>query len=325
MNAHNLYTISSQQSLPPAEDNSDRNLPPSQTTLDASVVFVEVVESMPTLGVRQKLDAAKSHFEQATASVQNDVKPRVEQAIQLLVEIDNQQGWQELGYNSMRQMIQSELKPLLNLSISQTYRRLNTARVRQNISPVCDNIDDIPDTQLEALSKLPSEQWQDAWTEIVATAPNDLVTAKHVKSVVARRLQMASNELPQPQQSLQTSFTYSYEVGQLVLIQCEDSAAGEQCRRYSGCWGIVHDVYESTAVVAVGGEMVKYLLCDLQPIENSSTVLREVCARVARLWQVPNLPQSAQHLLETFYQRRLDFSQSDLNVLVAIESCLGKA
>lgn len=328
MNAHNSYTVSSRQSLPPAKDSSDRATQASQTTLDAEVVSAEVVASMPSSGVRQKLDAAKSHFEQAAAIVQNDAMPRVEQAIQLLVEIDNQQGWRELGYNSMRQMIQLELKPLLNLSVSQTYRRLNTARVRQNISPVCDNIDDIPDTQLEALSKLPSEQWQDAWMEIVATALNQKVTSKHVKSVVNRRLQAASNELPEPQfkqPSVQTSPAYSYEAGQLVLIQCEDSAAGEQCRRYSGCWGVIEHVFESAAVVAVGGEMVKYLLCNLQPIENPSLVLKEVCDRVTRLWQVPSLPRSVQCLLETFYQRRLDFSPSDLGVLVAIESYLGKA
>ncbi len=120
--------------------------------------------------------------------------PRVEQAIQLLVEIDHQQGWRELGYNSMRQMIQSEFKPLLNLSISQTYRRLNTARVRQQASRFCDNIEDIPDAQLEALSKLPSEQWQEAWTEIVATAPGGKVTGKHVKSVVARRIATPSEK-----------------------------------------------------------------------------------------------------------------------------------
>lgn len=327
MNANKSYTVSSRQSLPSAEDSSDRNLPPSQTTLNVEVVSVQVIAFMPSSGVRQKLDAAKSHFEQAAEIVQNDVMPRVEQAIQLLVEIDNQQGWRELGYGSMRQMIQLELKPLLNLSVSQTYRRLNTARVRQNISPVCNNIDDIPDTQLEALSKLPSEQWQEAWMEIVAIAPNQKVTAKHVKSVVAR-LQAASNELPdtQPNQSsMQTSPTYSYEIGQLVLIQYEDSANQEQCRRYFGCWGIVHDVYESTAVVAVGGEMVRYLFADLQPIENPSSVLKQVCDHLVRLWQMPNLPQSVQCLLEMFYQKRLDFSPSDLSVLAAIESCLGKA
>ena len=41
--------------------------------------------------------------------------------------------------------------------------------------------------------------------------------------------------------------------------------------------------------------------------------------RVTRLWSVPNLPKSAQHLLRTFYQRELVFSQGDLDVLQAIK------
>lgn len=145
-----------------------------------------------------------------------------------------------------------------------------------------------------------------------------------MKSIVAHRLQAASNELPEPQskQPKQSSPTYSYEVGQLVLIQCDDSTAQQGCRQYCGCWGIVHDVFESAAVVAVGGEMVRYLLCDLQPIENPSPVLREVYDRVACLWQVPNLPQSVQCLLEMFYHKKLDFSQKDLDVLEAIECCV---
>ncbi len=76
---------------------------------------------------------------------------------------------------------------------------------------------------------------------------------------------------------MQTSPTHTYEFGQLVLIQCEDSAAGQQCRRYSGCWAIVHHVYGTAQVVAVGGEMVRYLFCDLQPIEHVSPVLKQVC------------------------------------------------
>lgn len=156
--------------------SSDHNSQFSQATLDAEVVSAFVVASMPTSGVRQKLDAAKSHFEQAAAIMQHDAMPRALAAVQFLVKIDNQQGWRELGYNSQCQMIQSELKPFLNLSISQTYRRLNAAKVRQEVSHFCDNIEDIPDTQLEALSKLPSEQWQEAWTEIVATAPGGKVT-----------------------------------------------------------------------------------------------------------------------------------------------------
>ncbi len=50
-------------------------------------------------------------------------------------------------------------------------------------------------------------------------------------------------------------------------------------------------MYEAAVVVAVGGEMVRYLPSDLQPIENPSPVLQEVCDRVARLWKVQNKPE----------------------------------
>ncbi len=72
----------------------------------------------------------------------------------------------------------------------------------------------------------------------------------------------------------------------------------------------------------MGGEVVEYLFTDINQIENPSPLLSQVCDRITSLWQVPNLPASVQHLLATFYQRRLDFSQSDLNVLAAIETCV---
>ncbi len=139
---------------------------------------------------------------------------------------------------------------------------------------------------------------------------------------MSRRL-ATSSERPEPEQPLQTSPS-SYEIGQLVAIHCEDSAASDRCRRYSGCWAVVQHVYETAVVVAVGGEVVRYLPSDLQPVENPSPVLREVCDRVTSLWQVKNKPPLLQHLLETFYQKQLDFGQVDLLVLEAIESYLGK-
>ncbi len=95
----------------------------------------------------------------------------------------------------------------------------------------------------------------------------------------------------------QTSATHTYEIGQLVLLHCEDSAASQQCQQYSGCWGIVHHIDESAAVVAVGGEMVSYLLCHLEPIENPSPALKQVSDRVKNWWQMADLPASAQCLL----------------------------
>ena len=46
----------------------------------------------------------------------------------------------------------------------------------------------------------------------------------------------------------------------------------------------------------------------------------EVSYRTAALWQTLDLTASVRHLLTTFYQRQLDFSQSDKDVLAAIES-----
>lgn len=79
--------------------------------------------------------------------------------------------------------------------------------------------------------------------------------------------------------------------------------------------GVVHYIYESAVVVAVGGEMLRYLPCDLQPIKNVSSVLRGVCDRVMSLWKVLELPASVQCLLEVFYQRRLEFEQGDLGIV----------
>ncbi len=64
---------------------------------------------------------------------------------------------------------------------------------------------------------------------------------------------------------------------------------------------------------------MEYLLTDINLLENPAPTLMEVSDRTANLWQTPELPASVRHLLATFYQRRLDFSQSDKDVLAAIE------
>jgi hypothetical protein len=110
-----------------------------------------------------------------------------------------------------------------------------------------------------------------------------------------------------------------YQVDELVMIQCCNNSATSEQLNYSGCWGVVHHILEATIAVAVAGNLLEYTFKDLCPIPNPTTTLLEVRDRTAPLWQIPNLPKSLQHLLETFYQRQLDFSQEDLDVLTAIE------
>jgi hypothetical protein len=91
-------------------------------------------------------------------------------------------------------------------------------------------------------------------------------------------------------------------------------------QHYSGCWGIVESLHEQRAYINVCGEVVEYFLTDINLLENPTPTIMEVSYRTANLWQTPDLPASVRHLLTTFYQRQLDFSQSDKDVLAAIES-----
>ena len=313
---------------------------------------------------RHKLDDAKSQIEQAVYIAEKDVFSRVNQAISILVEIDIRQGWQELGYKSMHRLIKAELRSGLDLSVSQIYRRVRAAKIRQRLEQVWPNVDAVSDEQLEVLSKLPSQDWPEALDEITSTAPRGRVTCRHFKKIVQRRLHnekaaadlpdklLALNadnkvetinnggssfdkdyepsasivELEKPEQNLDPRSKDAYdltssaiEVGNIVAIQCSNNVC-EKKQQYSGCWGIVQSLYEQTAYISVGGEIVEYLLTDINPVENPTFTFIEVSDRTASLWQTPNLPASVRHLLTTFYQRRLDFSQSDKDVLTAIES-----
>jgi hypothetical protein len=109
-----------------------------------------------------------------------------------------------------------------------------------------------------------------------------------------------------------------HKVGEIAMVRCGVGATPEQ-RKYSGCWGSVQHVFESTLILAVSGELVEYCFEDLECINSSHPYLMEVCDRVTRLWSLPNLPKSVRHLLRTFYQRELVFLQEDLYVLQAIE------
>ncbi len=333
---------------------------------DKEVQPVEVAEVTPDerrmsgAEARQKLDDVMAHLERADCILQEEVKSHLDQAISIMLDIDQRQGWDDLGYRSVRHMIKAELEPRFSLSSSQFYRKFTAAGVRKGVSQIWSDVDTVPDTQLNELRKLPCEQWKDALEEITSLAPNGKITTKHIRQIVESRRPskkravncvdndneqraLRSNELVESfnengtrenyylpatimDQSNESNQASSFadsaiEVNNLITIQCSDSATSSQ-RKYKGCWGIIDRVLESTAIVAVGGEFVEYPLSDLHLVENPTQVLTQVCDRVTRLWQTPNLPASVQHLVATFYQRRLDFSQSDLDVLAAIESCV---
>ena len=133
-------------------------------------------------------------------------------------------------------------------------------------------------------------------------------------------------ELEKPEQNLKRaskdvfSLTSSaIKVRNIITTQSINNT-GEKQQQYSGCWGIVESLHEQRAYINVCGEVVEYFLTDINPIKNPTPTLMEVSYRTAALWQTLDLTASVRHLLTTFYQCRVDFSQSDKDVLAAVES-----
>lgn len=320
------------------------------TTIDLAKDQVETVaitssnaishKTLPAVA-QQKLEEAKAHIDQAAHIMQNEAMPYVNRAICILLEINNEQAWEELGYKSMRQLILAEFEDRLNLSSSQIYRLVSYAEVRQDISPIDKNTETIPNSQLEELGKVPdAEHRREVWKEITATAPQGRVTAKHAKNIVNRYLTGSHNnnqnqphyELPEitvaPEKNQESGINdpngasisiSAPDSHQIITIRANDRAIPQQ-EQYFGCWGIVSQVLEGATTVAVGGESVEYASQDLEYVIDPSPSLMEVSDRVTNLWKIPNLPALVRHLLVTFYQRKLHFSQEGLEVLTIIEN-----
>ena len=143
----------------------------------AVMVFSEVVPAqvmMSEAEARQHIETIKSRFDDITA---------------LLLDLDNRRGWEALKYKSMHQMIQADLKDHLNKSVSQIYRKLTDAKIRRELSQICEKVEVIPAYKLEPLSKLPPEQWQTTWQEVISTAPDRGVTREHIQAIVSLRRQ----------------------------------------------------------------------------------------------------------------------------------------
>ena len=133
-------------------------------------------------------------------------------------------------------------------------------------------------------------------------------------------------ELEKPEQNLKRaskdvfSLTSSaIKVRNIITTQSINNT-GEKQQQYSDCWGIVESLHEQRAYINVCGKVVKYFLTKINLLENPTPTIMEVSYRTANLWQTPDLPASVRHLLTTFYQCRVDFSQSDKDVLAAVES-----
>lgn len=183
------------------------------------------------------------------------------------------------------------------------------------------------------------QKWQGLESHHYFHITTGKVTAKYVKNVVNSRLSTGSSNnqfceltpetaialedkecaITDPNQASSPTSIPAANSHQIITIRANDRAIPQQ-EQYFGCWGMVSQVLEGATTVAVGGESVEYASQDLEYVIDPSPSLMEVSDRVTNLWKIPNLPALVRHLLVTFYQRKLHFSQEGLEVLTIIEN-----
>jgi hypothetical protein len=115
------------------------------------------------------------------------------------------------------------LRQRWDLSRSYAHRLIDAAEVTERLLPV-GNILPVNEAQARPLASLPPEQQPTVWQEVVTTAPDGKITAKHVQQVVTRAKEQtpgAKGHTPKPhapeprppvRKQVQDALTYSLKV-----------------------------------------------------------------------------------------------------------------
>lgn len=107
----------------------------------------------------------------------------------------------------------------------------------------------------------------------------------------------------------------SYSVGDVVWIDTRWDAPSE-LKAHNGCWGVVTTIGASggTFEVNVRGKKIWYMSGDMQGTKDLGEALRDVCERVAMLYNREDLDRSEKAVLETFVDN-LQFTERQLHLL----------
>lgn len=105
-----------------------------------------------------------------------------------------------------------------------------------------------------------------------------------------------------------------FRVGDLVFIDCPASAEIEY-KQLNGYWGRVKSVGRSASVeVVIGAKTLRFKASDLDMIDNPMPILKEIAEHLNQLLSLDDLDELDRQTL-TFYQRRLTFTNRQLEVL----------
>lgn len=101
---------------------------------------------------------------------------------QMLLAIYEQEGWKALGYAGITEYAEAEF----DYGRSYTYMQINAAQVEHNLieSTIVDSDTKIPESHLRVLTNLQPDQQVNAYRRAEKTAPNGVITAKHLEATV---------------------------------------------------------------------------------------------------------------------------------------------
>lgn len=154
------------------------------------------------------------------------IKSNMTNVRHLILDLYERDGWSALGYESWRECVTAEFKQ----GQAYLYRQLEAAQTERNISTIIENANNIPEAQLQPLTKLRDdpEAQREAWQQAVDTAPEGKVTAAIVAKVVKEMTAEKSKPEAKEKEVTEAKNIITFVISHLERIRANDPKREEQ-------------------------------------------------------------------------------------------------
>ena len=190
-------------------------------------------------------------------------------------------------YRSTHRAFETYCRDRFGYNRSRSYQMIDAAMVVDNLKKCPRIVDKLPKSEFQCrpLTKLTSEQQQQAWTALLEETGGSIPTGKEVKSFVER---LKEKHMPLA--------TDSYKIGDVFWLT---GLSGPE-RKYNGCWAIAKRVNEFTLEIDVHDVVLLVKPDDLKPIDEPDTrrQLPQLLKRIRRLRDCGLLDRGAYNVLE---------------------------
>lgn len=118
------------------------------------------------------------------------------------------------GYDTFEEYCRKEW----DFSRPRAYQLIEAVTVKDNLSTTVD----IPERQIRPLARLEPEKQKEAWRQVVSTAKDGKVTAKHVQQIVKGMTEPQPKTTPKPQEPSDAMQFATIAISQLERIHPKD-------------------------------------------------------------------------------------------------------